>query len=187
MIDLRTPLPLRTSFAFPVRTPQSRREVVVGAAWLLLPGIGWLMGRRVVMVHRMMAGEPAWPAWRRPGDARPVPCAAGAAARTGRGWGIALSALAPSFLGLLGLGVGFLATSVWFWQGAGFSFAGVFAQKYIQPAPASVPPAWLDFTKGLTTGGRLFIIGAPHRNRPKQGPKAPAGMGLTPSKQADIL
>ena len=47
-----------------------------------------------------------------------------------KAWGIALSALALSFLGLLGLGVGFLFTSVWFWQVAGFSFASVFAQRY---------------------------------------------------------
>jgi hypothetical protein len=47
-----------------------------------------------------------------------------------RAWGIALCALALSFLGLLGLGIGFLVTSVWFWQVAGFSFARVFSQKY---------------------------------------------------------
>ena len=34
-------------------------------------------------------------------------------------------------MGLLGLGVGFLATSVWFWQTAGFSFATVFARKFL--------------------------------------------------------
>jgi hypothetical protein len=33
-------------------------------------------------------------------------------------------------VGLLGLGIGFLATSVWFWQVVGFSFARVFSQKY---------------------------------------------------------
>ena len=31
-----------------------------------------------------------------------------------------------SFLDLLGFGFGFLVTSVWFWQVAGFSFATVF-------------------------------------------------------------
>jgi hypothetical protein len=44
-------------------------------------------------------------------------------------WGIALAALALSFLGLLAFGVGFLVTSVWFWQVAGFSFATVFAPQ----------------------------------------------------------
>jgi len=48
-----------------------------------------------------------------------------------RAWAFALAALALSFAGLLALGVGFLATSVWFWQVAGFSFARVFAQRYL--------------------------------------------------------
>jgi uncharacterized protein DUF4013 len=47
-----------------------------------------------------------------------------------RAWGIALAALALSFVGLLALGVGFLATSVWFWQVAGFSFATVFSRRF---------------------------------------------------------
>ena len=47
-----------------------------------------------------------------------------------RAWGIALSALAVSLTGLLALGVGFLVTSVWFWQVAGFSFASVFTQRF---------------------------------------------------------
>jgi hypothetical protein len=47
-----------------------------------------------------------------------------------RAWAIALSALAISFTGLLIFGVGFLVTSVWFWQVAGFSFATVFTQKF---------------------------------------------------------
>jgi hypothetical protein len=46
-----------------------------------------------------------------------------------KAWGIALVALALSFLGLLAFGVGFLATSVWFWQVAGFSFACVFTPQ----------------------------------------------------------
>ena len=35
-----------------------------------------------------------------------------------------------SFLGLLGTGVGFLFSSVWFWQRAAFSFANVFTQRF---------------------------------------------------------
>jgi hypothetical protein len=45
-------------------------------------------------------------------------------------WAIALAALTASFAGLLALGVGFLVTSVWFWQVAGFSFATVFTQRF---------------------------------------------------------
>ena len=45
-------------------------------------------------------------------------------------WGITLAALAVSFVGLLGLGLGFLVTSVWFWQVAGYSFATVFSQRF---------------------------------------------------------
>lgn len=47
-----------------------------------------------------------------------------------KAWAIALCALAISFLGLLALGIGFLVTSVWFWQVAGFSFASVFTQYF---------------------------------------------------------
>ena len=68
MIGLGTPLSLRTSFAFPLQTAAARREVLIGAAWLLVPFVGWLLnvGHRVVMVHRMMQGLPAWPSWRDP-------------------------------------------------------------------------------------------------------------------------
>lgn len=45
-------------------------------------------------------------------------------------WGIALVSLALSFVGFLAFGAGFLLTSVWFWQVAGFSFATVFTQKF---------------------------------------------------------
>jgi hypothetical protein len=45
-------------------------------------------------------------------------------------WLIALAALGCSFLGLLAFGAGFVITSVWFWQVAGFSFATVFSQKF---------------------------------------------------------
>jgi len=47
-----------------------------------------------------------------------------------KAWGIVLLGLVLSFAGLLALGVGFLFTSVWFWQVAGFSFATVFSQKF---------------------------------------------------------
>lgn len=45
-------------------------------------------------------------------------------------WLIALTALAISFVGFVAVGVGFLVTSVWFWQVAGFSFASVFTQRF---------------------------------------------------------
>lgn len=56
-----------------------------------------------------------------------------------RAWSIALAALATSLLGLLGFGVLFLVTSVWFWQVAGFSFATVFTQTHL--AHRLRPPA----------------------------------------------
>ncbi|HEX9938805.1 MAG TPA: DUF4013 domain-containing protein [Longimicrobium sp.] len=201
IIDLQTPLDLRTSFAFPLQSRESRREVVIGAALLLIPVVGWLlnMGHRVMFVHRMLHGQPAWPAWRNwpellkhglitfcgmlyyyaPGLVLAgAGYRAGSALATGAGvalvvlatiaipgymthycrefdaaeiynpvralsralqggaaywqaWAIALAALALSFLGLLAFGLGFLVTSVWFWQVAGFSFARVFSQRYL--------------------------------------------------------
>jgi hypothetical protein len=199
-IDLHTPLNWRSAFNFPLQTRESRREILIGAAWLLLPGIGWLlnMGHRIQMVHNMQNGAPAWPAWRNYGsllkhgtvtflgmlqyhlpalivgalawrtrstmlevlaaalgvlatiavpgfmshycrslDPREVFDPVRALRRVAQGgraywraWGIALAALALSFLGLLLLGVGFLVTSVWFWQVAGFGFASVFSQRF---------------------------------------------------------
>lgn len=201
MIDLHNPLTLRSSFAFPLQNRDARREVLIGAALLLIPFVGWLlnMGHRIVMVHRMQCGESAWPSWRdhlmllkhglitfggmvyyyvpggllgffawRTGSLVLASCAAvllavatiaipgymshycvafdpaeiynpvRALSRVAQGgaaywraWGIALAALVLSFLGLLALGVGFLVTSVWFWQVAGFSFARVFSQRHL--------------------------------------------------------
>ena len=199
-IDLRTPLGLRSAFAFPTQTREGRKEIVIGAALLLLPVIGWLlnMGHRVQMIHNLQMGVSPWPAWRQYGrllrygtvtflgmaayqlpailcaamawrtgstmlgilavglsavaivavpgymshycvrfDAREVFNPVTALRRVGQGgyaywhaWWIALAALAVSILGLLGFGVGFLVTSVWFWQVAGFSFATVFSQRF---------------------------------------------------------
>jgi hypothetical protein len=215
-IALDTPLSLRTSFAFPLQSGRARREVLIGAALLLIPLVGWLlnMGHRVMMVHRMLRGEPAWPSWRDYGEllrhglvtfagmmyyyapglallaaarVAEVPALAAAGglllvlatlaipgymthycrafdtaeifnparalgralqggAAYWRAWAIALAALALSFAGLLALGVGFLVTSVWFWQVAGFSFARVFSQRYLGVAP--VAPA-----NGVVTEG----------------------------------
>lgn len=66
MIDLRTPRSLATAFRFPLQSALSRREVLIGAALLLVPGVGWLlnMGHRIAFVHHMLHGRPAWPAWR---------------------------------------------------------------------------------------------------------------------------
>ena len=199
-IDLLTPLSFRTAFRFPLQGPMARREVLVGAAFLLLPIVEWLMnmGHRIQLVHNMQNGAGAWPAWRQYGrllklgtitflgmleyhlpalflgflawrwrslnlavvavllwisasvavpgymshyckrlDAREVFNPVLALRRVFQGgwaywhaWAITLCALAISFLGLLALGVGFLITSVWFWQVAGYSFATVFSRKF---------------------------------------------------------
>jgi hypothetical protein len=50
-----------------------------------------------------------------------------------KAWLIAISALTLSFLGLAAFGIGFLVTSVRFWQVAGYSFANVFTRQ-LQPA-----------------------------------------------------
>ena len=201
MIDLHSPLSLRTSFVFPLQSDLARREVLWGALLLVIaPGFGWLlnMGHRIQMVHNMLHGRDCWPAWRDypallkhgaitlggmlfyylPGAValtvgimhaqlpvvllgallltaatiaipgymthycvafdlseifNPVKalkrCLASGSSYW-KAWGIALAALLLSFVGLLALGVGFLVTSVWFWQVAGFSFASSFTQKY---------------------------------------------------------
>lgn len=199
-IDLRHPLTLGNSFRFPLQSPASRRDIVIGGLWLLVPVIGWLMnmGHRIVIVHRMHKGEPPWPAWGEPLallrhgvltfagmvwygwpgvslaalgvwleraplvalgvalwllavvaipgymthyckelDPREIfhPARALGRVRQGglaywRAWSIVVPAMLLSFVGLLGLGVGFVFTSVWFWQVAAFSFATVFTQRF---------------------------------------------------------
>lgn len=199
-IDLHTPLSIKTAFAFPLQNSIARKEVLIGALWLFVPIVGWLlnMGHRIVMTHKMQHGQPAWPSWNNypdlfrhgaltflgmaqyhapavlvdalalwleipalhlvslllwilatvavPGymshycyrfDAREIFNPMRALRRVLQGgsaywhaWLIALSALGLSFVGLLLCGVGFLVTSVWFWQVAGFSFATVFTARF---------------------------------------------------------
>ena len=199
-IDLSSDLTFRNSFKFPIQNSLARREILFGAALVLVPVLGWLlnMGHRIEMVHKMHQSQPAWPSWNHYGrllksgmitflgmtyyylpgailgtisfhlrlpwlavlatgllllatvaipgymthycrnyDAREIFDPFRAFKRVLQGghlywkaWAIALSALALSFLGLLALGIGFLATSVWFWQVAGFSFASVFTQRF---------------------------------------------------------
>jgi hypothetical protein len=47
-----------------------------------------------------------------------------------KAWAILLPAMFLSFLGLLAFGIGFVFTSVWFWQVAAFSFASVFTTRF---------------------------------------------------------
>lgn len=187
---------LGAALRFPVQHRRARREVLVGAALLLVPFVGWLlnMGHRIQLVHQMLHGQPAWPAWHSwgrllrygavtwlgmayyytpaglcglaagagwgwgwwaaaaglfglatvaiPGymshycvrfDAREIFNPLRALRRVGQGgrlywlaWRNVCVALPASFLGLLAGGLGFLYTSVWFWQSAGYSFASVF-------------------------------------------------------------
>jgi hypothetical protein len=214
-ISLATPLSLASSLRFPLQTPAARRDLLWGAALLvLLPGLGWLlnMGHRIKVVHRMQHGEPPWPAWNgypelckhglitlggmiayySPGAALAIAawktespglgtaalvllvcatiaipgfmshycrrfdpaeiynpmralrrCLQGGAAYW-HAWAIALTGLALSSAGLLGLGAGFLVTSVWFWQVAGFSFASVFTRRFALDGTSSGSPAQLS-------------------------------------------
>ncbi|MFK7988874.1 MAG: DUF4013 domain-containing protein [Sandaracinaceae bacterium] len=199
-IDLRHPLTLRNSLRFPLQSAGSRRDIVIGGLWLLVPVVGWLMnmGHRVRVVHRMHRGETPWPAWEQPGellkhglytfagmawygwpgvsamvlgawlelswlaglgfvlwalavvaipgymshyckeyDPREIFDPFRALRRVGQGgvaywkaWSIVIPAMLGSFLGLLAAGVGFVFTSVYFWQVAAFSFATVFTQRF---------------------------------------------------------
>jgi hypothetical protein len=210
-IGLDSELTFSNSFRFPVQNALARREVLIGAALVLVPLAGWLlnMGHRIEMVHKMHQGQPAWPSWENYGrllksgivtflgmiyyylpgailaivgfrvrmawlaapalgllllatlaipgymthycrdyDMREIfnPLRAfGRVLQGGRlywkAWGIALSALALSLLGLLGLGIGFLATSVWFWQVAGYSFASVFTKRFALAENSAAGPA----------------------------------------------
>lgn len=67
-ISLRDPLTLRNSLRFPLQSPESRRDLLIGGLWLFIPVVGWLMnmGHRVRVVHRMQKGEYPWPAWEAP-------------------------------------------------------------------------------------------------------------------------
>jgi hypothetical protein len=230
MIDLSTPLSMRSSFCFPLQSATSRREMIWGAVLLvLLPGIGWFlnMGHRVVVVHRMQHDQPPWPAWHNYGellrhgvvtaggmayyylpgfivaytawslasvalgfvagalllgatvaipgymshycrefDATEIYDPFRALRRCIQGgiaywhaWLIALTALAISFVGLLALGVGFLVTSVWFWQVAGFSFASVFTQRFGLGA-AKPPNKALEPTRTQASQPRASILRA---------------------------
>ena len=200
-IDLNSPLTLRNAFMFPLQSGLAQKEVLIGAALLLVPLFGWLMnmGHRILIVHQMMNGNEPWPAWRGnwtsslrhgaitffgmmyyylpglllgylgyrldlllliivggvclslatiaiPGymshycqtfNTREIFNPFVALRRSfeigtpyWHAWVIALSALLLSFAGLLALGIGFLFTSVWFWQVAGFGFACAFTQSY---------------------------------------------------------
>ena len=64
-LSLRHPLTLANSLRFPLQSPESRRDLLVGGIWLFVPVVGWLlnMGHRVRVVHRMQRGEYPWPAW----------------------------------------------------------------------------------------------------------------------------
>ncbi len=65
-IDLLSPQGFRSSLRFPVQSPIARKEVLIGALWLLFcPPLGWIlnMGHRIMMVHNMQNGRSAWPAW----------------------------------------------------------------------------------------------------------------------------
>ena len=199
-INLTTPMSFRSSFFFPLQSPTNRRDVAIGALWLLVPIIGWLlnMGHRIRFVHNMIHGRSAMPAWESHGTLlrhglvtfagmayyyspaiafgtvylfAPHPawaiialalflmatllipgymshyCVAFDATQmfnvrrsfnhiitSGRAywhaWAIAITAMILSFAGLLFAGVGFLFTSVWFWQVAGFSFASAMVQRH---------------------------------------------------------
>lgn len=200
MIELNTPLTLKSAFSFPLQSSLAKKEVFVGGLLLLIPFIGWLlnMGHRIIMVHKMQHGQSPWPSWNNWSDLlkhglitcigmvfyylpsllfyllgltlntywpfiisglfyvlstiaipgfmshyclnfdfseifnpfRALRRSFEGGKKYWQAWFIAISALALSSLGLLLLGIGFLFTSVWFWQVAGYSFANIFTNAY---------------------------------------------------------
>lgn len=66
IVPLTAPLTLNNALRFPVQSRESRREVLVGALWLLVPGYGWVlnMGHRILITHALIRGRPGWPSWR---------------------------------------------------------------------------------------------------------------------------
>jgi len=203
-LSIRNELTFREAFRFPVHSPLARRELLIGAALLLIPFVGWVlnMGHRLHLVHHMLAGRPAHPAWsdwrslfvrglvatlviiiaHLPGgsviavalmldsllltligvilllmgvfvlpgfmtfyarefDSRVLLNPVLAIRRVLNGgsvyfkaWMIGLTAWALAFLGLLVFGLGFLLTSVWFWQVAAFAFASAMVKAHDLPA-----------------------------------------------------
>ena len=185
---------------FPLQSAASRKDIIIGGIWLLVPVVGWLlnMGHRVRVVHRLQQGVTPWPAWDNPKellehgcytflgmiwygwpgvslfifgvftkspplymlgfflwsiavvaipgymshyckeyDTKEIfnPFLALSRVRQGgikywKAWAIVFPSMFISFLGLLFLGIGFLFTSVWFWQVAAFGFATVFTQHF---------------------------------------------------------
>ena len=181
-------------FRFPLATPEARRDVLVGALWLLSTLPGWILnlGHRLEVIGRL-AGRSArpFPGFRPLGRTfvrglqafaaiaiylSPAAALALIASRSGsvaalvaggllfiagvfvlpggmthnaaygsiaylyrpdlaarrafeggaaylKAWAIAASAIALSFVGLIGLGAGFLITSVWAWQVVGYAFS----------------------------------------------------------------
>lgn len=67
-LSLRDPLTFGNSLRFPLQSPESRRDLLIGGLWLFVPVVGWLlnMGHRVRVVHRMQNGAYPWPAWGAP-------------------------------------------------------------------------------------------------------------------------
>lgn len=199
-INFKTQLSISAAFKFPLQSAVARKEILIGCILLLVPFIGWLlnMGHRIQMLHHMMNGKPAWPAWVNypqllkngfitflgmvyyyspaiclgfayiqyhylvfailavltfilatiaiPGymshycknfNAKEIFYPTKALSRIyecgmsyWHAWFIASAALALSMTGFLFFGIGFLFTSVWFWQVAGFSFASIITKQH---------------------------------------------------------
>lgn len=195
----------KDAFRFPLQSPESRRDLIIGGLFLLIPVWGWIanLGHRIVYTNRMIHAKDPFPAWSDlravtrhgfwtclgmslyhlpaatcfalaayaesvlPGTRTPLialgvllwmlasvllpgfmteysrefrvrvifsPAAAvRRVLRAGpdywKAWCVVITAGALSFAGLLAFGIGFLFTSVWFWQVAAYSFATVFTDE----------------------------------------------------------
>lgn len=132
------PWPAWTSYG---RLLRNGTVTFLGMLYYYSPGfLAWWLGHRSLGLFLLAAATVAIPGYMthycRAFDAREIYDPFRALRRVFEGgsaywhaWAIALSALALSFLGLL-FGLACLATSVWFWQVAGFSFASVFTTRF---------------------------------------------------------